>query len=183
MLDFSHLGLFARSFFQDLSFCFALQDLKKVRPSSDDDQSHFPQTLASFRCLLKITISMITLNWELYTKKERTTIQISVSQPGFRGTLGFRRVRLGVLPNLKKTQHFSLYSFFFNVFTRNLCHFNSTITQFVKKSLIPVYQRLPIIFLCSKRVPRNFFVQQRRSSEFFVGQRGSAQRKRLRNTG
>ena len=151
MLDFSHLGLFARSFFQDLFFCFALQDLKKVRPSSDDDQSHFPQTLASFRCLLKITISMITLNWELYTKKERTTIQISVSQPGFRGTLGFRRVRLGVLP-----KHFSLYSFFFNVFTRNLCHFNSTITQFVKKSLIPVYQRLPIIFLCSKRVPRNF---------------------------
>ena len=102
MLDFSHLGLFARSFFQDLFFCFALKDLKKVRPSSDDDQSHFPQTLASFRCLLKITISMITLNWELYTKKERTTIQISVSQPGFRGTQGFRRGRLGVLPNLKK---------------------------------------------------------------------------------
>jgi hypothetical protein len=28
----------------------------------------------------------------------------------------------------EKTQHFSLYSFFFNVFTRNLCHFNSAIT-------------------------------------------------------
>ncbi len=54
MSELLYLGLYAKSFFLELCY-FDLEDLGEIRPSSNH-QSHSPQTSASFRLLLKITI-------------------------------------------------------------------------------------------------------------------------------